>query len=54
MKKLLIAGSNGIVGSYFVNKYKEKYEIKTFSFLKDDMATLDCAGGIATIFSTQS
>ena len=33
MKKLLITGSNGFVGSYFIKKYKD---IKTFSFLKDD------------------
>lgn len=44
MKKLLITGSSGFVGSYFINKYKEKYEIKTFSFLKDNVATLDCSG----------
>ncbi|MDY3200002.1 MAG: NAD-dependent epimerase/dehydratase family protein [Arcobacter sp.] len=42
MKKLLITGSNGFVGSYFINKYKNKYDIKTFSFLKNDMNTLDC------------
>jgi UDP-glucose 4-epimerase len=42
MNKLLITGSNGFVGSYFINKYKDKYEIKTFSFLKDDISTLDC------------
>jgi UDP-glucose 4-epimerase len=42
MKKLLITGSNGFVGSYFVNKYKKKYDIKTFSFRKDDLSTLDC------------
>ena len=36
MKKLLITGSNGFVGSYFIKKYKDKYDIKTFSFLKDD------------------
>ena len=41
MKKLLITGSNGFVGSYFINKYKNKYEIQTFSFLKDDISTLD-------------
>ena len=40
--KLLITGSTGFVGSYFVSKYKDKYEIKTFSFLKDDINTLDC------------
>ena len=44
MKKLLITGSSGFVGSYFINKYKEKYEIKTFSLLKDDINTLDCKG----------
>jgi UDP-glucose 4-epimerase len=40
MNKLLITGSNGFVGSYFINKYK--YDIKTFSFLKDDINNLDC------------
>jgi UDP-glucose 4-epimerase len=43
MKKLLITGSNGFVGSYFINKYTNKYEIKTFSFLKDDFENLDCS-----------
>ena len=43
MKKLLISGSNGFVGKYFINKYKNKYEIKTFSFLKDDINSLDCS-----------
>ena len=38
--KLLITGSSGFVGSYFINKYKEKYNIKSFSFLKDDINTL--------------
>ena len=42
MKKLLITGSSGFVGSYFINKYKNKYDIKTFSFLKDDINNLDC------------
>jgi UDP-glucose 4-epimerase len=40
MKKLLITGSNGFVGSYFIHKYKDKYDIKTFSFLKDDFEAL--------------
>lgn len=44
MKNLLITGSTGFVGSYFINKYKDKYNIKTFSFLKDDITTLDCSG----------
>ena len=41
MKKLLISGSNGFVGSYFIKKYKDKYDIRTFSFLKDDINSLD-------------
>lgn len=47
--KLLITGSSGFVGSYFTSKYKEKYEIKTFSFLKDDINNLDC-GYIDVVF----
>jgi len=39
---LLITGSSGFVGSYFIHKYKSKYNIKTFSFLSDDIETLDC------------
>lgn len=49
MKKLLITGSNGFVGSYFVNKYKNKYETKTFSFLKDNLNALDCSD-VDTVF----
>lgn len=44
MKKILTTGSNGFIGSYFINKYKEKYDIRPFSFLKDDINTLDCSG----------
>ncbi|MCG3672272.1 NAD-dependent epimerase/dehydratase family protein [Aliarcobacter butzleri] len=43
MKKLLITGSNGFIGNYFINNYKSKYNIKTFSFLKDDINSLDCS-----------
>lgn len=42
MNKLLITGSNGFIGNYFINNYKSKYNIKTFSFLKNDINTLDC------------
>ncbi len=42
MKKVLITGSTGFVGNYFINKYKKKDDMKTFSFLKDDINTLDC------------
>ncbi|MCG3710607.1 NAD-dependent epimerase/dehydratase family protein [Aliarcobacter butzleri] len=41
MKRILITGSKGFIGSYFINKYKNKYEIKNFSFLKDDINSLD-------------
>lgn len=41
--KILVTGSNGFVGSYFINKYKGKYKIKTFSFLKEDINSLDCS-----------
>lgn len=40
--KVLITGSSGFVGNYFTNKYKDKYEIQTFSFLKDNINTLEC------------
>ena len=42
--KLLITGSNGFIGKHFINKYKDKYEIKTFSFLNDDINSIDCSG----------
>jgi len=40
---LLITGSNGFIGSYFINKYKDKYKIKTFSFRKENIDTLNCS-----------
>ncbi|MDQ1339126.1 MAG: hypothetical protein QG567_276 [Campylobacterota bacterium] len=41
MKKMLLTGSNGFVGNYFVDKYSSKYEIQKFSFLHDDFNLLD-------------
>ena len=38
---LLITGSSGFIGNYFIKIYKEKYNIKTYSFLKEDKQTLD-------------
>lgn len=38
---ILLTGSSGFVGSYFVNNYTSKYCIKTFSFIKDDFEALD-------------
>lgn len=41
MQKLLITGSSGFIGTYFINKYKEDYHINTFSFLNDDLKNLN-------------
>jgi UDP-glucose 4-epimerase len=41
-KRLLITGSNGFIGSYFIKKYSSKYNIETFSFLKDNIESLNC------------
>ncbi|MGK0255645.1 MAG: nucleoside-diphosphate-sugar epimerase [Arcobacteraceae bacterium] len=38
---LLITGSNGFIGKYFINKYQEKYNIKTFSFLNEEINNLE-------------
>jgi len=39
--KLLITGYSGFIGSYFIHKYKEKYNIKTFSFRENDINLLN-------------
>lgn len=49
MSRLLITGSNGFVGTYFIDKYKNKYKIQKFSFINDDFSTLDAAG-VDTVF----
>jgi UDP-glucose 4-epimerase len=41
---ILLTGSNGFVGSYFINNYGSKYSIKTFSFLNDNFESLDVVG----------
>lgn len=41
---ILLTGSNGFLGSYFINKYTSKYNITTFSFLNDDFEKLDLNG----------
>jgi len=41
MKKLLITGSSGFLGSYFINKYQYKYKIRIFSFLNNDFKELN-------------
>jgi len=42
-KTILLTGASGFVGSYFIEKYSSKYNIKTFSFIKDDFENLDCS-----------
>lgn len=42
--RVLLTGANGFVGSYFLNKYVNKYEMKKFSFLKDDIKALHLKG----------
>ena len=37
---VLLTGSSGFLGTYFKNRYMDKYLIKTFSFLKDDLKSL--------------
>jgi len=39
--KLLLTGSSGFIGSYFQSHYADRYDIKTFSFLKDELDSLD-------------
>lgn len=39
--KIILTGSTGFVGSYFINKYNDEYSINTFSFLNDSFKELD-------------
>ena len=41
MKRILLTGASGFVGSYFFKNYKKKYLIKKFSFLKDNFNDLE-------------
>jgi UDP-glucose 4-epimerase len=38
---LLITGGSGFLGTYFINKYTQSYNIESFSFLKNDFQTLN-------------
>jgi len=42
--KILFTGASGFVGTYFIEHYKKKYNIETFSFLKDDFSSLHVEG----------
>ena len=41
MKNILLTGSSGFIGDYFIKKYQNKYIIKKFSFRNDDFKKLD-------------
>ncbi|MBL1244883.1 MAG: NAD-dependent epimerase/dehydratase family protein [Sulfurimonas sp.] len=41
MKKILLTGSSGFIGNYFIDKYSNDYEINRFSFLNDDIKQLN-------------
>jgi nucleoside-diphosphate-sugar epimerase len=42
--KILITGSNGFIGSYFIRNYNDRYEFQKFSFLRDDFSALELNG----------
>ena len=44
MKNILLTGFSGFVGSYFIDKYKYKYNFKTFSFRDDNFSSLHVEG----------
>ena len=49
MYKILLTGANGFIGSYFKERYGNKYHIKSFSFLQDDFNELNMEGVDAVI-----
>jgi len=44
MKNILLTGSSGFIGSYFMSKHNKKYNIKKFSFQDGDFNSLDLSG----------
>jgi len=41
---ILLTGSTGFIGSFYEQQYKNKHNIKTFSFLRDDIKNLELNG----------
>jgi UDP-glucose 4-epimerase len=41
---VLITGSTGFIGSYFINQYSSQFVVNTFSFLRDNFDTLKFDG----------
>jgi len=44
MKQILLTGSSGFIGNYFIHKYQDKYTINTFSFLNNNFNSLYLQG----------
>lgn len=40
MKSILLTGSNGFIGKYFISQYGQLHKISTFSFLNDNFESL--------------
>ncbi len=38
---VLITGSNGYIGNYFINKYSHKYQFNFFSLLSDKLNNIN-------------
>ncbi|PHS33950.1 MAG: epimerase [Sulfurovum sp.] len=47
--KIVLTGSSGFVGNYFIAHYADKYDISTFSFMKDELSDLDLSNTDAII-----
>jgi nucleoside-diphosphate-sugar epimerase len=41
MNNILLTGSSGFIGQYFIKTYQKSYNIQTFSFLKDSLNSLE-------------
>jgi UDP-glucose 4-epimerase len=40
-KNILLTGSSGFIRNYFINNYKSKYNISSFSFRNNNFKALD-------------
>lgn len=49
MIKVLLTGSHGFIGSYFIKKYASTYTFKKFSFFQEKLSELDCSGVDAVV-----
>lgn len=49
MNKVLLTGATGFIGSYFVHKYASKYNLDQFSFLRDDLQSLNLSKVVTVV-----